>query len=56
MRNKTSVESKINNHFEGIALRPVLKNTVECFELCCQFAAISLHLHCSIIAERTGCE
>lgn len=44
------------NDFAGIVLRPVLKNTVECFELCCQFAAILLLLHCSSIAERTGCE
>lgn len=39
----------------GIALRPLLKNIV-CFELCWLFVSILLHLHYSIIGERSGCE
>lgn len=39
----------------GIALRPFLKNIV-CFELCWQFVSILLHLHYSIMGERSGCE
>lgn len=39
----------------GIALRALLKNMVY-FELCWQLVSIVLHLHDSIIGEKSGCE
>lgn len=44
-----------HDHFVGIALRPFLKNIV-CFELCWQFVSTLLHLHYSIMGERSGCK